>query len=621
MPHWTNDLDFPRLDMSAFDTADMQSALPSEGLGKKTPAAALDNEGKQWTTPLPYNYEELAQQGPVETTDWEGNGAVYEWNDEFGDVGPKFPELELALFGDPNTRRDHTGIDFSAISTVEVTQEGSIRVDPVHSYKDAGLHPVMIENVDLAGYDAPTPIQKYTLPAIHKGLDVVAVAQTGSGKTAAYLIPVLNKLMGKAKKLAAPRPNPAQVELGQTWVRAEPLVVIVCPTRELAIQIFNEARKFCYRTMLRPCVAYGGGPIRDQIQQLGKGCDVLIASPGRLCDFIQRPDVLSLRRLRYMIFDEADEMLHDDWREEFDVIMTGGEQQEGNIKYMLFSATFPKPLRDLAKEHLSSSSVRINIGRIGSTHANIMQRVFEVAPFDKKTALKEHINSLPACRTIIFVNSKRTVDDLDDFLYNLGFPCTSMHSDRTQLEREASMRAFRAGKSPILIATGISARGIDVKNVNHVINYDLPSMDHGGIEEYTHRIGRTGRMGQRGIATSFYTERDEPIASVLVRTLLETKQEIPSFLEPYKPTGKGLEHLKFETESDFDPEEAGVAHLGVSGGDGGWSNEGHGGDDASVPDGAWGGGGDGRGDDASTEIKKEPEVVSAWVAPAGGNAW
>ncbi|GKT62333.1 DEAD/DEAH box helicase [Colletotrichum tofieldiae] len=605
--------------MSTFDTADMQSALLSVGSDKKAPAVAIDNEGKEWTQPLPYNYEELAQQGHVETTDWEGNGAIYEWNDDYGDVGPKFPELELALFGDPDTRRDHTGLDFSAISTVEVTQEGTIRVEPVHSYKDAGLHPVMMENVELAGYDAPTPIQKYTMPAIHKGLDVVAVAQTGSGKTAAYLIPVLNKLMGKAKKLAAPRPNPASVELGQSWVRAEPLVVIVCPTRELAIQIFNEARKFCYRTMLRPCVAYGGGPIRDQIQQLGKGCDVLIASPGRLCDFIQRPDVLSLRRLRYMVFDEADEMLHDDWREEFDVIMTGGEQQEGNIKYMLFSATFPKPLRDLAKEHLSSSSVRINIGRIGSTHANIMQRVFEVAPFDKKTALKEHINSLPACRTIIFVNSKRTADDLDDFLYNLGFPCTSMHSDRTQLEREASMRAFRAGKSPILIATGISARGIDVKNVNHVINYDLPSMEHGGIEEYTHRIGRTGRMGQRGIATSFYTERDEPISSVLVRTLLETKQEVPDFLEPYKPTGKGLENLKFETESDFDPEEAGVAHLGASGGDGGWSNEGYGGDDAAAAaDGAWGG----AGNDAGNETKKEePEVAPTWGASAGGDAW
>ncbi|WQF83221.1 Putative ATP-dependent RNA helicase DEAD-box, Helicase superfamily 1/2, ATP-binding protein [Colletotrichum destructivum] len=629
--------------MEIFDTANMQAALSSESSEKKAPAVVIDNEGKAWAKPLPYNYDELAKQGPVETTDWEGNGAIYEWNDEFGDVGPKFPELELALFGNPDTRHDHSGLDFSVqvISSVDVSQDGPTRIEPVHSYKDAGLHPVMLENVELAGYEAPTPIQKYTLPAIHQGLDVVAVAQTGSGKTAAYLIPILNKLMGKAKKLAASRPNPSEVALGQVFVRAEPLVVIVCPTRELAIQIFNEARKFCYRTMLRPCVAYGGGPIRDQIQQLGKGCDVLIASPGRLCDFIQRPDVLSLRRLRYMVFDEADEMLHDSWREEFDVIMTGGEQQEGSIKYMLFSATFPKPLRDLAKEHLSSSSVRINIGRIGSTHANIMQRILEVAPFDKKTALKDQINSLPACRTIIFVNSKRTADDLDDFLYNMGFPCTSMHSDRTQLEREASMRAFRAGKTPILIATGISARGIDVKNVNHVINYDLPSMDHGGIEEYTHRIGRTGRMGQRGIATSFYTERDEPIASVLVRTLLETKQEVPGFLEPFKPTGKGLENLKFETESDFDPEEAGVAHLGISSGDGGWSNEGYGGDDdaasaaATGEDAAWGGGGGGgdasaggnsawggASDNTGNEIKKEEtQAASVWESSAGGSAW
>ncbi|KAK1717562.1 DEAD/DEAH box helicase [Colletotrichum lupini] len=605
--------------MSAFDTADMQSALPADG--KKAPAAAVNSDGTKWAEPLPYNYDELAQQGPEVATEWAGNGAVYEWDEEFGDVGPKFPDLELALFGDSNSRiASNSGLDFSVISSVEVTQEGEIRVEPVHSYKDAGLHPVMLENIDLCGYEAPTPIQKYTLPAIHKGLDVVAIAQTGSGKTAAYLIPILNKLMGKAKKLAAPRPNPAEIALGQQWVRAEPLVVIVCPTRELAIQIFNEARKFCYRTMLRPCVAYGGGPLRDQIQQLGKGCDVLIASPGRLVDFIQRPDTLSLKRLRYMVFDEADEMLHDDWREEMDVIMTGGEQQEGNIKYMLFSATFPKPLRDLAKENLSSSSVRINIGRIGSTHTNILQRVFKFDAFEKKEALKDQINSLPACRTIIFVNHKRTCDDLDDFLFNLGFPCTSMHADRTQLEREASMRAFRAGKSPILIATGISARGIDVKNVNHVINFDLPSLDHGGIEEYTHRIGRTGRMGQRGIATSFYTDRDEPMASVLVRTLLETKQEIPDFLEAFKPTGKGLENLKFETESDFDPEEAGIAHLGGEGG--GWSNEGGGGDaggdgswGATGGDSGWGGGGDSAGNDTKQE---EPEAAPAWGASSGG---
>lgn len=130
--------------------------------------------------------------------------------------------------------------------------------------------------------------------------------------------------MGKAKKLAAPRPNPALVESFQAQVRAEPLVVVVCPTRELAVQIFNEARKFCYRTMLRPCVVYGGGPIGDQIRQLSKGCDILIASPGRLIDFIERPQVLTLRRLKYMVIDEADEMLDSSWSDEFGKILSGG---------------------------------------------------------------------------------------------------------------------------------------------------------------------------------------------------------------------------------------------------------------------------------------------------------
>lgn len=147
----------------------------------------------------------------------------------------------------------------------------------------------------------------------------------GSGKTAAYLIPILNKLMGKAKKLAAPRPNPATFQEGiDPRTRAEPLVVIVVPTRELAVQIFNEARKFCYRTMLRPCVVYGGGTFRDQEKQLQRGCDVLIASPGRLIHFINSPEILTLRRVRYMVIDEADELLMEDWKEELTQIMSGG---------------------------------------------------------------------------------------------------------------------------------------------------------------------------------------------------------------------------------------------------------------------------------------------------------
>jgi ATP-dependent RNA helicase DDX3X len=147
----------------------------------------------------------------------------------------------------------------------------------------------------------------------------------GSGKTAAFLIPILSKLMGKAKKFAAPRPNPATYQEGITPpVRAEPLVLIVCPSRELATQIFDEARRFCYRTMLRPCVVYGGGPVGEQIRQLQKGCDLLIGSPGRLVDIINRPHVLTLKRLKYMVIDEADEMLNSDWETELKQIMSGG---------------------------------------------------------------------------------------------------------------------------------------------------------------------------------------------------------------------------------------------------------------------------------------------------------
>lgn len=145
----------------------------------------------------------------------------------------------------------------------------------------------------------------------------------GSGKTAAYLIPILSKLMGKAKKLGAPRPNPARFQEGIDNVIAEPLVVVVVPTRELAVQIFNEARKLCYRSMLRPCVVYGGVPVREQSGLLSRGCDILIGTPGRLKDFIGRPEVLSLRRLKYMIIDEADEMLNDDWESELQAILSG----------------------------------------------------------------------------------------------------------------------------------------------------------------------------------------------------------------------------------------------------------------------------------------------------------
>ena len=185
----------------------------------------------------------------------------------------------------------------------------------------------MRKNVELCGYKKPTPIQAYSLPAVLTDHDLIAVAQTGSGKTAAFLIPVLSKLMGKARKLAAPRPNPSQAFGVNFDARpAEPLVLVIVPTRELSIQIFDEARRLCYRSMLRPCVAYGGGPRREQADELRKGCDILIGTPGRLMDFMNEGsgNLFSLRRVRYTIIDEADEMVHSDWQDDLKALLTGG---------------------------------------------------------------------------------------------------------------------------------------------------------------------------------------------------------------------------------------------------------------------------------------------------------
>ncbi|KAK7209759.1 hypothetical protein V2G26_016937 [Clonostachys chloroleuca] len=556
---------------TSLDLAEVAQALPVQDQAGE-PQGTSDSP---WATAEATNYEVLTN--TESRAAFDGSAAIYEFKEEYGDVGPKFEELEVELFGRPD-ERSGTGLDFANIAEIEVQQEGPVKIDAIGSFKTAGLHPVMLENVELAGYEYPTPIQKYTIPSILQGYDVIGIAQTGSGKTAAYLIPILSKLMGKAKKLAAYRPNPATFEYGRDEVKAEPLVLVVVPTRELAVQIFNEARKFAYRTMLRPCVVYGGLPIREQINLLSKGCDILIGTPGRLIDFIHRPDKLTLRRLKYIVIDEADEMLDDDWKQELEQILNGGEQDLGNIKFGLFSATFPKAARDLAKDHLAASHVRFRVGRAGSTTQNIKQRIIQIDRSEKRDVLISLLHDLPGVRTIIFVNSRFEADSLDDFLFNSKLPVTSIHGERTQIEREYAMRAFRSGNAPILVATGVSARGIDVRNVMHVINFNLPSIEHGGIEEYTHRIGRTGRIGHRGLATSFYTEHDEPLASVLTRTLLETEQEIPDFLEQYVPDGyvKGQANLKFETESDFDPNDLGSNEFGggaESGGAGGWGGD------------------------------------------------
>ncbi|KAJ5652302.1 ATP-dependent RNA helicase ded1 [Penicillium longicatenatum] len=533
------------------DESDAYVENPEEVQPLKVPAVddATHQEARAagWCEPTPYNYEQLAAKDGHE---WASTAARYEWKGEYDEsaIGPRNEELEKMLFDSDLIARAGTRVG-ELTDSLAVVCESEEPVTAVKEWDDAGLHPIMRENVRLCLYDKPTAIQAFALPAIHRGKDLIGIAHTGSGKTGAFLIPILSDLMGKAKRLAAARPNLAEEFIPSVHgVTAEPLVLIVCPTRELATQIFDETRRLCYRSMLRPCVAYGGAPVHLQREELMKGCDILIGSPGRIIDFMGQPRVLSLRRVRYTVIDEADELLHFDWEEDFKKIMSGGDMNEDeDHRYMMFSATFDKECRRLARTYLMKDYIRVRVGRPGSSHLMVTQRVHKVEDNEKKNALYNTIINHMPTRTLVFVNSKAQVDFVDDYLYNRGLPCTSIHGDRTQREREDAIRAFRNALCPILVATGISARGLDIANVMHVINYDLPKAQHGGITEYIHRIGRTARIGNEGIATSFYNYRDEDLATDLVKILMETTQDIPDFLKEFRP---GEDTVTFDDDTD-----------------------------------------------------------------------
>ena len=258
-------------------------------------------------------------------------------------------------------------------------------------------------------------------------------------------------------------------------------------------------------------------------------------------------------------------MVSGDWDAALDIVMGGADSNaDSDHVYLFFSATFNKDARIVAKKYMSTDHVRVRVGRAGSTHTNIVQKVIYANPDMKRAALWDLLMSMPPARTMIFTNQKKEVDLLDDFLWNKGLPTTSIHSDRTQREREDAIRAYKLGKAPILITTGVSARGLDLKNTLHIINYDFPR----DINEYVHRIGRTARIGNVGLSTSFYNDKDEGLAEDLVKLLVECDQEIPDFLEGYRPAGE----LEFHDDSG-EEEEADAAAGAVDGGEGAKAEE------------------------------------------------
>ncbi|KAL3869506.1 hypothetical protein ACJMK2_042178 [Sinanodonta woodiana] len=409
------------------------------------------------------------------------------------------------------------GINFDNFDKIPVEVTGQDAPSSINSFNEAGLYDAFLQNVKRASYEKPTPVQKFSIPIIMAGRDLMACAQTGSGKTAAFLLPVLTGMMKSG------------LTSSQFSTVQEPQALVVAPTRELALQIFMDARKFAHGTMLRSVVVYGGTSVGYQMRQLEQGTHILVGTPGRLLDVLGKQKV-SLEKIKYLILDEADRMLDMGFGPEVRKIVEDfGMPPKHERQTLMFSATFPEEIQKLAAEFLHDY-LFLSVGRTGGANTDVSQMVCEVDRQQKRQKLCDILTDIGSEKTLVFVEQKRNADFLASFLSESGFPTTSIHGDRLQREREEALRDFKTGRAPILIATSVAARGLDIPAVKYVINYDLPQT----IEEYVHRIGRTGRCGNLGEATSFYShDTDSGIAKALVRVLADANQEVPEWLENY----------------------------------------------------------------------------------------
>ncbi|CAH6721281.1 ATP-dependent RNA helicase Ded1p [[Candida] jaroonii] len=445
---------------------------------------------------------------------------VGKWVDGKHEPAAKDSALEIELFGiadDPKFQS--SGINFDNYDEIPVDASGDDVPEPITSFTAPPLDALLVENITLSRFTRPTPVQKYSVPIVAAGRDLMACAQTGSGKTGGFLFPVLSE-----SYMNGPAPTPEQTGAFSSN-KVYPTALVMAPTRELVSQIYDEAKKFSYRSWVKPVVVYGGADIGTQIRSLERGCDLLVATPGRLKDLLERGKV-SLANIKYLVLDEADRMLDMGFEPQIRHIveqcdMPGVQDRQT----LMFSATFPREIQMLAKDFLKEY-IFLSVGRVGSTSENITQKVLYVEDEEKKSVLLDLLSANDNGLTIIFTETKRMADNLADFLYDQGFPATAIHGDRSQYEREKALAAFKNGKAPILVATAVAARGLDIPNVSHVVNFDLPS----DIDDYVHRIGRTGRAGNVGIATAFFNRNNKNIVKGLTELLTEANQEVPDFL-------------------------------------------------------------------------------------------
>ncbi|CAD6888439.1 unnamed protein product [Tilletia controversa] len=455
---------------------------------------------------------------------------VGSWRDGAHVIAASDDRMQRELFGEGDQGNSHaTGINFDKYGDIPVEVTGRDAPEPVTEFLSPPIDPHLLENIKLARYTVPTPVQKYSIPIVALGRDLMGCAQTGSGKTGGFLFPILSALFTHGP----PPPSPEQAQGGggggggfSRGRKAYPVCLILAPTRELVSQIHEEARKFTYRSWVRPAVVYGGADIGSQIRLIERGCDMLSATPGRLVDLIERGRI-SLSNVRFLVLDEADRMLDMGFEPQIRRIVEG-EDMPGVMERqtLMFSATFPRDIQVLAKDFLKEY-VFLSVGRVGSTSENITQKVEYVEDDDKRSVLLDILTAMTTGGlTLIFVETRRMADMLTNFLLSQRVSATSIHGDRTQRERERALELFRSGQTPVMVATAVASRGLDIPNVTHVVNYDLPS----DIDDYVHRIGRTGRAGNTGHAIAFFNRGNRNIVRELIDLLSEANQEVPDWL-------------------------------------------------------------------------------------------
>jgi len=440
------------------------------------------------------------------------------------------PATELEVFGPPKSRQT-SGIEFDKYDAipVQVSGEGNADVKPIQRFSEAKLVDSLFENLRRCGYDRPTPVQKYSIPIVVAGRDLMACAQTGSGKTCGFMVPCLESLL---------RSGPPQ-NGGNRGGRPKPMpcALVLAPTRELAAQIHVESLKFAFGTGIRSCIIYGGADMRDQRADLEGGCDVLVATPGRLTDMCER-SMVALAFVQFFILDEADRMLDMGFEPQVRQIVKQtdmGKSSSVRMQAMMFSATFAREVQLMATDFLTDY-LFITVGRVGSASELVTQKVVYAEDNTQKVrALDKAINDyLPKdglC--VVFVETKRGADALELDLHQRNIAVTAIHGDRSQAEREEALAAFKSGANPILVATDVAARGLDIPNVSIVVNFDLPKQ----LDDYIHRIGRTGRAGRKGTAVAFVNERCTYLHE-LYDILVEAKQETPLWFEELVRTSR-----------------------------------------------------------------------------------